>query len=698
MNNLQNIPSDFDYKVYIYLNKDLLIENDDKFKAEYHYQNHGYEENRKYKFDNIPLDFDWKYYLKVNSDVKGNNIYVAKCHYENHGRFENRQYKEYVNQIKYEKDDTMNKFLHFYKTTYEDIISNPKTEFRFICFKGISYMKNLLIPEITIDNEYEAVLIEFRFFPHIEFLIRTAILKLDDKWSHTIICGTLNYHFMVKICSQISKNIKIIKTNYENLSPSKYSKFIASSEFWHLLSGKKILIYQEDAIIFKKNINEFLKWDYIGAPWPENSNNNNNNVGNGGLSLRTKDIMLKIINKVSLSKTKVNHSTLEYMKNTNSSEIPEDVYFSKNMEDLNIGQIADRNAGYRFSSESIFNENSFGGHNFWISNLNEWRNVIYKNNIISFKPNYDFSFLEHRGGWRSVIETLINTHFYSDTSPYDFFDMMENQFLWKNDIICKNKWSGILHCTNKTPEYLNMINIEYLFLNHNFIESLKNCFLLFTLSTNVADYMKKRLKEDYNINIPIYTLKLPVIQNNIPCFDMNKFLLNNEKKLIQIGQQLRKVSSIYLVNSNEYEKWWLTGSKNFEKMIELMFNELKYLNIPHNNLDPSVKMYYTQTYDEYDELLTQNIIFIDFFDTAANTAIVECIIRGTPIIVNKIGGIVEYLGEDYPLYFDTLEDVPNLLNIEKIKQAHEYLVNLNKEELSIDFFLKKINTIIYENI
>jgi hypothetical protein len=168
--------------------------------------------------------------------------------------------------------------------------------------------------------------------------------------------------------------------------------------------------------------------------------------------------------------------------------------------------------------------------------------------------------------------------------------------------------------------------------------------------------------------------------------------------LIQIGQQLRKVTSIYLVNSNEYEKWWLTGSKNFEKMIELMFNELKYLNISHNNLDASVKMYYTQTYDEYDELLTKNIIFIDFFDTAANTAVVECIIRGTPIIVNKIGGIVEYLGEDYPLYFDTLEDVPNLLNIDKIQQAHEYLVNLNKEELSIDFFLKKINTIIYENI
>lgn len=695
MSEFKNIPIDFDHNVYIYFNKDLQLNINDDFGAKYHYEYHGYKENRKYKFDNIPEDFDCEDYLMLNPDVKGEK-FDAKYHYEYHGRFENRMYIKEKTSI-YPQDELMENFLKIYKTNYDELINNPKVEFRYLCFKGIDYMRNIILPEIYYGSDLEAVLIEFRCFPHLEFLIRTVISKLGGKWSHTIVCGTNNFDYMVKIASSISNKIKIIKTNNDNLSPSQYSKFLASPNFWNLLIGKKILIYQEDAIIFKKNISEFLKWDYIGAPWPENSKNNNNNVGNGGLSLRSKDIMLKIVNTISIQYTRLNKSTIEYMNNTNSKVIPEDVYFSKNMEDLKIGKLADRKSAFQFSTESISNDNSFGGHNFWVSNKN-WRNLIFNNNLISFQPHYDFSFLEHRGGWKTIIESLINTNFYSEKSDYHFFDMIENQFLWNNNVFCNSKWSGIVHCTNNTPSYLDIINIENFFHNKNFVDSLKNCFLLFTLSSNVTNYIKNKLLVDYNLKIPIYTLKLPVVQSNILLFDMNKFLTNNEKKLIQIGQQLRKVTSIYLVNSGGYEKYWLTGSKNFSKMTDIMMNELKYLNISHNNLDLSVKMHYTNTFEEYDELLTNNIIFIDFFDTAANTAIVECIIRGTPVIVNKIGGVSEYLGENYPLYFNSLDEVPNLLDVGKIKEAHDYLVNLNKEDLSISYFLKKINTIIYENI
>jgi hypothetical protein len=109
-------------------------------------------------------------------------------------------------------------------------------------------------------------------------------------------------------------------------------------------------------------------------------------------------------------------------------------------------------------------------------------------------------------------------------------------------------------------------------------------------------------------------------------------------------------------------------------------------------------MYYTQTYEEYDELLTKNIIFIDFFDAAANNAIVECIIRHTPIIVNKVGGIEEYLGEKYPLYFSNLDEVPNLLTDEKIIEAYQYSVKINKEQLSLNYFISELNNEIYKYI
>ena len=194
------------------------------------------------------------------------------------------------------------------------------------------------------------------------------ISKLGNEWSHTIVCGNLNYDYMIEICKSISPNIKVIKTDYDNLNQTTYSKFMASIEFWNMFHGEKILIYQEDSIIFKDNINDFLCWDYIGAPWRKNQNDNPKNVGNCGFSLRTKQCMLDVISKISIEDTKYNSSTLEYMKNSKMTIGPEDVYFSLNMIRYNIGKVADYNSASLFSSECIYNKDSLGGHNFWLGN------------------------------------------------------------------------------------------------------------------------------------------------------------------------------------------------------------------------------------------------------------------------------------------------------------------------------------------
>ena len=125
----------------------------------------------------------------------------------------------------------------------------------------------------------------------------------------------------------------------------------------------------------------------------------------------------------------------------------------------------------------------------------------------------------------------------------------------------------------------------------------------------------------------------------------------------------------------------------------MLENECKHLNINKNELDKSVSMYYTKTFEEYDTLLSENIVFIDLFDAAANNTVLECIIRNTPIIVNKLESVVEYLGEDYPLYFKDLKDVPSLLISNNILKAHLYLKKLDKSQLSIDFFTKKLMNI-----
>jgi len=268
-------------------------------------------------------------------------------------------------------------FCKKYNITKDIVINNSIYNFRLLCFKMNYFMKSINLPKFKKSSLYEAVFIEFRDFPHVEFLIRNTIFKLGTKWSHTVICGNLNYNLIEGICKSISPNINIIKIDVDNMTQTEYSRFLTTSEFWNLLRGEKILIYQEDSIIFKNNIQDFIEYDYIGAPFLKSANDTPNSVGNGGLSLRSKSKMLEVINKFSPTEYQYNSSTHEYMNYVNLEFPPEDVYFSKCMQEQFIGIVANWDAAYNFSSETVFNNDSFGAHKFWISNDN-WKLYIKK--------------------------------------------------------------------------------------------------------------------------------------------------------------------------------------------------------------------------------------------------------------------------------------------------------------------------------
>ncbi len=276
----------------------------------------------------------------------------------------------------------LNDFLQIYNEEKEIIIKDPKTNYRYFGYRFNDIIKNKKIPDIKKNSKYEAVLIEFRILPNLEFVLRNAIIKLGEEWSHTIICGLNNYEYMLNLCEQISKEIKVIQLPYTNLNQSTYSLLLASIKFWKNFVGEKILIYQEDSCIFKNNINDFIEWDYIGAPWSKRNNDNKKQVGNGGLSLRTKDIMIKVIEKKNIIETKYNSHTLNFMKSAKMTVGPEDVYFTINMLKYNIGKVADWDDAFNFSTETMLNTNSFGGHSFWLSDKN-WKKRLIKDVLLN---------------------------------------------------------------------------------------------------------------------------------------------------------------------------------------------------------------------------------------------------------------------------------------------------------------------------
>lgn len=271
----------------------------------------------------------------------------------------------------------LTKYCNNYNINYNELLNNDRQKFRYVCFKYNQFMKHIPLPHIKLGSIYEAVFIEFRILPNIEFIIRNAILKLGKSWSFTIICGNKNYHFIKHMSTYISTNINIIKLDYDNMTRNEYSDYLMTSPFWNLFKGDKILIYQEDSLVLKTNIMDFIQYDYIGAPFPKGSDDTPNCVGNGGFSLRTKSKMLEVIQKCPIKHFKMGKSTKNYMATVEMVNLPEDVYFSKNLQDYKMGNVADWDTAYQFSSESSFNPNSFGCHQLWICTT-KWQNHLKK--------------------------------------------------------------------------------------------------------------------------------------------------------------------------------------------------------------------------------------------------------------------------------------------------------------------------------
>ena len=120
--------------------------------------------------------------------------------------------------------------------------------------------------------------------------------------------------------------------------------------------------------------NDFLSYDYVGAPWRKEwatinpnkfllENINPQLVGNGGVSLRDIKKMKFICEKYRHLANSLHYDMLQ--------QIPEDCYFSKYsvLEGYNLPNYE---TAQRFASEQVCNVKSYAIHKFWIyANLSD---------------------------------------------------------------------------------------------------------------------------------------------------------------------------------------------------------------------------------------------------------------------------------------------------------------------------------------
>ena len=249
------LPKDFNWKIYIYLNKDVTDKKDKKDmkkSAMDHFLNFGHKEKRKYKFENVPSDFNYKNYIKINKSIlteivknyekKDDELYLKILeHYNNIG---------FNNKLSYKLEDniTINALNTIIHVTHN--------------FNGGTnvYIENLK----NIYNKFEHIIIN---------IISENIIKIKDKYYcidnlHILKNAIVITHHLLYF-DVATSNYKINKSIINKLKTSNIiTKILVVHDYCYLFPNnpnpiknhnlvpcsKKILKTKELFTIFKKII------------------------------------------------------------------------------------------------------------------------------------------------------------------------------------------------------------------------------------------------------------------------------------------------------------------------------------------------------------------------------------------------------------------------------------------------------------
>ncbi len=373
---------------------------------------------------------------------------------------------------------------------------------------------------------------------------------------------------------------------------------------------------------------------------------------------------------------------------------------------------------------------------------------------IDYILSNDFS-QYHRSGWSYVIGGLMNldaSHLLRQSS-INIDTYVDRTFHWGYDILktlgelpYTKPWYGFVH--HVFDETHSEYNCVEMFKNEDFIKSLEHCKGLIALTMYLSQKLKETLVKN-NINVEVYTLYHPMeFLSDDSMFSMEKFISNENKLLVQIGAWLRKPYSIYNLklrkNSDlQFQKVALKGKEMDQYFPPPGFNDvieealLKtdwYHGVKHENNDVcrlcrddhnspvvcvcrpskkntinrfceglydvivdnnnSVEIINKLSNDEYDSLLSKNVVFLDLIDCSAVNTVIECIVRNTPLIVNRLPALEEVLGTSYPGFYENLSHASEMCSTTYITAIHLHLKSLDKTRYYLEEFIEQFQNII----
>ena len=279
----------------------------------------------------------------------------------------------------------------------------------------------------------------------------------------------------------------------------------------------------------------------------------------------------------------------------------------------------------------------------------------------------EYSWNTHRGGWAAAMQYLKER--LHDPAGTLFLTAVEDRLYYDGAV--SEPWVGVMHQVPHQSSHFP--DLERIVRTPEWLNSIRHCNGLFVLCDYVRDFLRSRC-----VDVPM--VKIPYPQDTgVPAFSPARYLANPQ--VVQVGEFLRNHQAFFDLGASGHRKLMLVNPE--------ILRQIRDSGVRPN---ASVELRERVSDAEYDGLLSESVVFLNLFDAVCVTTIQECIVRATPVLVNRVGAIAEFLGPAYPLYYETLEEAEALLRRpEAIHAAHSYLRRLSaRVDLTYDGFVRDV--------
>lgn len=228
----------------------------------------------------------------------------------------------------------------------------------------------------------------------------------------------------------------------------------------------------------------------------------------------------------------------------------------------------------------------------------------------------------------------------------------------------------VLHNPPNVPEWFDYENSpQQITLKRQFVDSLRYCEGIFVFS----QYLKDWLLNTVGVPCPVNVLFHPT-EDAETTWEFGRFIEGGRPAVVQVGYWLRRLHAIYTLSlPQNYRRVWLYGNR---RAFDLLAREAEEEGID-GHLENRVEALRLEDSD-FDDLLSRSLVLVDVYDSSCNNAIIECVVRHTPALVRRIPATEEYLGVDYPLFFDTpAEASAKARDLAAIVKAHRHMRGLH---------------------